>query len=105
MYSADEVKTEIPRLFLFEPGWRVGLKSGSEREFCYSIAPGQNHYHRLMDGEIFLQRVDEKICLPCAARRGLLAFDPKVLREALTPENFVIDSMLEEFDVVLREDS
>ncbi len=43
-----------PRLYVFEPGWRVSIKRGSHREFCYAMAPGQDYYHRLLDGEIFL---------------------------------------------------
>src|SRR5262245_55140298 len=72
-----------PRLFLHEPGWRVALKAGSEREFCYAAWPGQNYYHRLLDGEVYLYRGDERLCLPCAARRGLLSFEPRQLRETV----------------------
>jgi hypothetical protein len=69
------------RLFLFEAGWRIMLKVGSEREFCYMTAPGQDFYHRLLDGEIYLTRGDEKLCLACAERRGLLSYEPRTLRE------------------------
>ncbi len=76
----------IPRrLFLHEPGWRVVLKVGSVREFCYQMAPGEDHYHRLLDGEIYVYHGDEKICLACAERRGLLSYEPKSLREGLIP--------------------
>lgn len=73
----------LPRIFLFEPGWRVAMKLGSEREFCYATAPGQDHYHRLNDGEIYLYHNDEKLCMPCASRRGLLVHDPRPLREPI----------------------
>ena len=69
------------RLFLFEGGWRIGLKVGSEREFCYMMAPGQDFYHRLLDGEIYLVRNEEKLCLACAERRGLLSYEPRTLRD------------------------
>jgi hypothetical protein len=69
------------RLFLREPGWRIDLKVGSHREFCYAIAPGQDHYHRLYDGEIVISRGEERLCLACAERRGLLAHAPRPLRE------------------------
>jgi hypothetical protein len=71
----------LPRLYLQEPGWRIAVKVGSEREFCYMAAPGQDYYHRLLDGEIFLAHGDEKLCLSCAGRRGLLAFETRPLRE------------------------
>jgi hypothetical protein len=100
-----EKTPSMPRLFLFEPGWQIGRKNGSDREFCYTIAPGQDFYHRLLDGEIFVYRADEKVCLPCAARRGLLNVDPKVLREPAAGMNLAIDELLNGFDVVLREES
>lgn len=71
------------RIFLHEPGWAVALKVGSERVFCYQMAPGQDYYHRLLDGEVYVFHGDEKLCLACAERRGLLAFEPKSLREQI----------------------
>ena len=70
-------------MFIFEAGWRVGVKTGSTRELCYMIAPGQDYYHRLLDGEIFLVRDGERLCLACASRRGLISFEPKQLRESI----------------------
>lgn len=96
--SAENVPN-LPRLFLFEPGWRIARKGSSEREFCYQIAPGQDYYHRLLDGEIYLFKADEKLCLPCAARRGLLTYDPKLLREPIAGVNVAIDALLEGFPV------
>jgi hypothetical protein len=72
-------EAQAPRLFVREPGWQVRMKVGSLREFCFSTAPGQDHYHRLVDGEIYLQHGDEKFCLPCADRLGLLAREPRRL--------------------------
>jgi hypothetical protein len=69
------------RLFLYESGWRIALKAGSDREYCFMTAPGQDHYHRLLEGEIHLVRGDEKLCLACAERRGLLSFAPRTLSE------------------------
>lgn len=73
----------LPRLFLREPGWRVAVKADSQREFCYMVAPGQDHYHRLAAGELYFQRGDEKVCVPCADRYGLLEFAPVPLRESI----------------------
>jgi hypothetical protein len=87
------------RMFLFEPGWRIGVKTGSHREFCYMIGPGQDFYHRLVDRELFLFRNGEKLCLPCAARRGLIAFEPKQLREAVVPFSADLEALPLELDV------
>jgi hypothetical protein len=84
---------EPHRLFLHEAGWRVGLKSGSEREFCYMTAPGQDFYHRLQDGEVFLARGDEKLCLACAERRGLLSYEPRGLREPIAGPSLEVGTL------------
>jgi hypothetical protein len=70
-------------MFLHEPGWNVRIKTGSHREFCHTIAPGQDAYHRLLNGEVYLIRDDEKLCLNCAARRGLIVSHPKRLRDVI----------------------
>jgi hypothetical protein len=71
------------RLFVFEPGWRVSIKHGSHREFCYAMAPGQDYYHRLLDGELYVHHGDERLCLSCATRRGVISFEPKLLRNPI----------------------
>ncbi len=71
----------VPRLFVREPGWHVRLKVGSEKMFCYMMAPGEDHYHRIADGEIHLGRGDLRLCLPCADRHGLLQYEPRALRQ------------------------
>ena len=73
------------RMFLVELGWRISVKIGSDREFCYNQAPGQEFYHRLLDGEVFLHRAEQKVCLACASRRGLISAEPRRLREAIIP--------------------
>jgi hypothetical protein len=86
------------RMFIFEPGWRIGVKTGSEREFCYMMAPGQDFYHRLLDGEVFLSRDDERLCLACAARRGLIVFEPRRLRDTVIPLRADTDAIPLEVD-------
>lgn len=97
---------EPGRIFIHEPGWQVVRKVGSTREFCYMMAPGQDYYHRLLDGELYLVLGDERICFACAERRGLLSREAKSLREPMVPVDLLdIDpAALEEFDVVPRDD-
>lgn len=87
------------RLFLLEPGWRVGQKVGNDREFCYMMAPGQDYYHRVYDGEIVVLRGDERLCLACAERRGLLSFAPKGLREQLGTIEYSIEGSAAEIEL------
>jgi hypothetical protein len=79
------VPSPPPRMFVFERGWTAGVKTGSHRELCHMMAPGQDFYHRLGDGEVYVHQGTEKLCLACAFRRGLIAFEPKQLREAVVP--------------------
>jgi hypothetical protein len=71
------------RLFLFEKEWRIEVMPDGDREFCSTMAPGEDYYHRLSAGELYLTRDDEKICLACAERRGLLSFAPRTLAERI----------------------
>jgi hypothetical protein len=80
-HSRELELADIRRLYLREPGWKLGHKTGSEKEFCYMQNPGQNYYHRLLDGEIYVYSPEERLCLACAARRGILTFEAKALRE------------------------
>ena len=86
------------RMFIFEPGWRVDVKTGSTRELCYMVAPGQDYYHRLLDGEVFLVRDGERLCLSCASRRGLISLEPKQLREGIVSVPADLETMPLELD-------
>ncbi len=87
------------RVFLFEAGWNVALKVGSERVFCYMMAPGQDYYHRLLDGEVYLYHGVERVCLACAERRGLLSREPRGLREPLLEFEFAANEPVPDFDL------
>ena len=96
--SQDDEIAPSRRMFIFEVGWRVGVKSGSTRELCYMMAPGQDYYHRLLDGEVFLVRDGERLCLSCATRRGLISFEPKQLREGIASVPADLEAMPLELD-------
>lgn len=86
------------RVYVFEPGWGVGLKIGCERVFCYAMAPGQDYYHRLLDGEIYVVHDAERLCLACAERRGLISFEARGLRESLLPIDLLDDAAFDADD-------
>ena len=77
--ESEDALAPATRIFIFEPGWTVQVKRGNEREFCHIMAPGQDYYHRLRDGELYLQRAEDRICLACATRRGIITHEPKRL--------------------------
>lgn len=85
----------IPDTRLYVPDneeWDVHIKRDSERLFCYSKHPGEDWFHLLLNGEIYVSRQHEKYCLRCALRMGFLTVDrlfwqhrvPK-LRNRITP--------------------
>jgi len=90
---------EPRRLFLREPGWRVHLKSDSQREFCYAAAPGQDYYHRLQMGEVFVALGEEKLCIPCATRRGLIEHEPRFLRDPIDPITLDAEGSITAFEL------
>ena len=55
--------------------WDVHIKRDSERLFCYSKHPGEDWFHLLLNGEIYVSRQHEKYCLRCAQRMGFLTED------------------------------
>ena len=55
--------------------WEVHIKRDSERYFCYSKHPGEDWFHLILNGEIYVARQHEKYCLRCALRMGFLTED------------------------------
>ena len=89
----------LRRVFLREPGWRVGHKVGSEKTFCYQMTPGEDAYHRLSDGEVYVYHGEERLCLPCAERRKLIVFETRLLREKMAGIDIVAPSGSSEYEV------
>ena len=91
--------SEPRRLFLREPGWKINLKTDSQREFCYAAAPGQDYYHRLQAGEVFVSFGEEKLCIPCAERRGLIEHEPRHLRDPIDPVELDPEESISAFEL------
>lgn len=68
----------IPDTRLYVPDhedWDVHIKRDSERDFCYSKHPGEDWFHLILNGEIYVARQHEKYCLRCALRMDFLTED------------------------------
>lgn len=64
------------RLYVPRPeGWEARVKTSSEKCYCYVQNPGEDYFHLIVYGEIFLQRGYETICLNCARRQGFISED------------------------------
>lgn len=55
--------------------WTVRVLAGDEREYCHQHAPGQDYFHLIVPGEIYVEGDDEKLCLNCALRRNVITTD------------------------------
>ena len=69
---------ETPDCRMYLPhgdGWEAQIKVGWEKFYCYSKAPGEDYFHLILNGEIYLKNGDEKLCLMCAMRQGILTTD------------------------------
>lgn len=74
--SPVAVMAEDRRMYLPEHDRiRIAVMTGVEREYCFQKDPGQDFYHLIVPGEVYVARGDEKFCLNCALRRGIVIFD------------------------------
>jgi hypothetical protein len=65
-----------PRVYLPDPEpWQARIKQGWDKDCCFAQNPGEDWFHNLVHGEIYLQRGDEKYCLACALRLGIVTHD------------------------------
>ncbi len=64
------------RLYVPESaGWKAAIKQDWNKEYCYIQRPGEDFYHLLVTGEIYLQRGTEKYCVSCALRHGYVTHE------------------------------
>ena len=64
----QDVRLYVPR----PEGWQARIKQTAERDYCFFKAPGQDYYHLLMPGELYLQHGHDKYCLSCALRYNMV---------------------------------
>lgn len=55
--------------------WTAQLKYDTSKIYCYSRNPGEDYFHLILNGEIYLVHDDEKYCLSCALRLGVATQD------------------------------
>ncbi|MGL4463820.1 MAG: hypothetical protein ACRC1K_16820 [Planctomycetia bacterium] len=61
------------RLYVSNKAWTPYIHASDDRIFCFLTNPGEMYHHRITAGELYVARGDERLCLNCAARRGLLS--------------------------------
>ena len=55
--------------------WRAVIKRDFSKQYCHTKAPGEDYYHLLTGGELYLDNGEAKLCLNCAVRAGVLTAD------------------------------
>ena len=72
--SESEISTDQDcRLYVTNPDvWNAQVKQTWDKEYCYGKKTGEEFYHLLMCGEIYVFNGSEKYCFNCAQRHGLL---------------------------------
>lgn len=64
------------RVYLPEhEAWVAQIKRSWDTEYCFTANPGEDHFHLLLNGEVFLQKGSEKYCLNCAMRQKVITAD------------------------------
>jgi len=61
---AEDLRLYVPHV----TGWEAQIMDHSAREYCHFKTPGQDFFHLLVPGEIYLQYGHVKFCLNCAYR-------------------------------------
>lgn len=68
--------SEDCRLYVPETdNWTARILKGWDQVYCFSKNPGEEFYHLILHGEIYIQNGDEVYCLSCGLRDGLLTKD------------------------------
>ena len=55
--------------------WRAVVKTDFAKQYCHLKTPGEDYYHLLTGGELYLDNGESKLCLNCAVRSGVLTTD------------------------------
>lgn len=74
--TESEKPTHDARLYVpFAEGWTAHIKTDYGKDYCFFQNPGEDYFHLLLGGEIYLQRGTEQCCLSCALRHGFATSD------------------------------
>ena len=74
--TADADAATDRRLYVPESeGWKAIIKRDWTKQYCYFKNPGEDYFHMILSGEIYLESASEKVCLSCAMRHGIVSTD------------------------------
>lgn len=73
--SGTPQPSEDRRLYVLDGGWSAVVHLGGTSHYCYSQNVGEDYYHLILSGEIYMTDGDVKYCLNCALRHGIITTD------------------------------
>ncbi len=73
--TTDDATNDRRLYFPVREGWAVHVKTDGEKAYCYAKRTGEDFYHAIVRGELFVQRDHEKFCIECALQHGFLTSD------------------------------
>ncbi len=100
----DTTPESDERLYVpYNAGWTAHIKQTGGTERCFAQHPGQDFFHLIVKGEIYLESGDERYCLTCAMRRGIVTRDRMFWQRAT--ETPTIEPLEDSSEFSLRDDS
>lgn len=60
------------RLYLTDVGWEPAANRVQYRLYCHHQSKGDDAYHRIAIGEIYLRKDTDVLCLTCARDREII---------------------------------
>jgi hypothetical protein len=76
--NIEPLPASVPDVRLYFPdakGWTPHILTSADKVYCFAKNPGEDYYHLILSGELYLQRGDEVFCLLCALRHGVVTQD------------------------------
>ena len=70
-----EPPTDLRLYAPFPKGWSIHIQGDGPREYCHFKTPGEDYFHLLVPGEVYLAYNDVKYCFNCAFRFGHITND------------------------------
>ncbi len=94
--TKDDRRVYVPHL----EGVEARIKTDCAKEYCYLKAPGQDYYHLLIAGEIYIHRGQEKLCLNCAFKMGIITHERMHWQRRTSMMSHPSQESVETFDIL-----
>lgn len=69
-FELQDIPHDLRQYLPYPKSWEAHIMDNRPREYCHFKAPGEDYFHLLLPGEVYLQYGHAKFCLNCARRFG-----------------------------------